>query len=310
MKKLLLASTTALVASAGIAAADVNVTGDGRMGVVFNDALQDKVRLDSRARVRFNLSGETDTGLAFGGWFRAQTAGDAASGNMGQGAGNLFISGDFGRLSFGDVMGAAQGAVGDLHQTSLTGLGFLNENIFFQRDFNGGLFNSGGTNALYTYSIDGFTVHASLGQTNVRDGNNDRIEMGSIGARYEFDGYAIGAGYELTNIDGDNFGHLAIGGEANIDMFSVRATIGRLMQDARGTFTSDHQVGISGSFNVDPDISVSAFVRRDFAADVHIGAGASYDLGGGASLVGGMRYTDFDAGGAQTLADFGVSFSF
>lgn len=309
MKKILLGSAAALVASAGVAAADVSVSGDGRMGVVFNDAAQDKLRLDSRARVRFTLSGETDTGMAFGGWFRAQTAPDSASGNMGTGGANVFISGDFGRLSFGDVAGAAQASVGDLHGIGLTGLGFLNENTYFQRDFNGGILNSGGTNALYTYSFDGFTINASLGQLNVRDGNNDRVEMGSIGARYEFDGFAIGAGYELANIGGDNFGHVALGGEANIDMFSVRATIGRLVQDARGTSTSDHQIGLSGSANID-DITVSAFARRDFARDVHVGAGASYSLGGGASIVGGVRYTSFDAGGGQTVADFGVSFSF
>jgi len=340
MKKLLLA-TTALTLSAGVAAADVALSGDGRMGIVFNDAAENKFRFDSRARVMFTLSGETDTGMAFGGSFRAHTAADAASGNMGMNAATVFISGDFGRLSMGDVAGAVQGAVGDLHGVGLTGLGFTNENVFLQRNFNGGALNSGGTNALYTYSIDGFTLHASIGQLNAGVGSTvfgaaviadaieaglldpvvdaaliaeisaERVEMAGIGARYEFDGFAIGAGYERAKVDDFTAGHGAIGVEGSFDMITVRATYGRAMNDLKGVFASNNQYGISGSATFD-ETTVTAFARRDFGKNTHIGLGGSFDLGGGASIVGGVRNTDFNADGVkgQTVADFGVSFSF
>ncbi|MGL4413330.1 porin, partial [Roseinatronobacter monicus] len=90
MKKLLLA-TTALTLSAGVAAADVSLTGDARMGFIYDG---DDVNLTSRARVTFTLSGETDTGMAFGGSFRADNAAGAAAGT----GGSVFISGAFGRL--------------------------------------------------------------------------------------------------------------------------------------------------------------------------------------------------------------------
>ena len=324
----------------------MGLSGDARMGIAFNDAAENKFRFDSRMRARISFSGETDSGLAFGGNFRIDGAGGpggAASGNMGTTASQVFISGEFGRLSMGDVPGAVQGAVGDLHGVGLTGLGFVNENIFFQRDFNGGAFNSASTNALYTYSIDGFTVHASIGQLNAEFGNTnigdliidalqegldpldpadaliiaeidalaaERIDMAAIGARYEFDGFAIGAGYERAQIDDFTAGHGAIGVEGSFDMITVRATYGRAMNDLRGVFASNDQYGVSVSGSFDAT-TVNAYARRDFGKNEHFGIGASYDLGGGARLQGGVVRTSFDADvSSRTVADFGMGFSF
>jgi len=333
------------------------------MGIKFDDSVENKFAFDSRMRARISFSGETDTGLAFGGNFRIDGAGNAASGNMGTAASQVFISGAFGRLAMGDVAGAVQGAVGDLHGVGLTGLGFENENVFFQRDFNGGALNSGGTNALYTYSIDGFTVHASIGQLNATFGQTglgtaliaaataenvaeaivdagldpldpddaddiadltaavtaatsaeftgNRVEMAGIGARYEFDGFAIGAGYERAKINSFTAGHAAIGVEGSFDMITVRATYGRAMNDLKDVFASNNQYGISASATFDAT-TVSAFARRDFFKDTHIGIGGAYDLGGGARLVGGVRSTDFNDSDrkSETAADFGIAFSF
>ena len=347
MKKLLLA-TTAVALSAGVAAADVGLSGDARMGIKFDDSVENKFAFDSRMRARISFSGETDTGLAFGGNFRIDAAGNAASGNMGNAASLVFISGEFGRLAMGDTAGAVQGAVGDLHGVGLTGLGFKNENAFLRRDFGGSEVGgqNGVTNALYTYSIDGFTLHASIGQLNATDGiagaaefleligllddalafdpddlealeeafegvAGDRIEMAGIGARYEFDGFAIGAGYERAKAGGFTAGHAALGVEGSFEMITVRATYGRAMNDLKDVFASNNQYGISASASFD-EITVSAFGRRDFAKDTHIGLGGAYDLGGGARLVGGVRSTDFNDSDtkSQTVADFGMAFSF
>ena len=62
MKKVLLAST-ALVASAGIAAADVSLSGSAELGIIDDDtATQFHTDID----VTFTMSGETDGGLTFG----------------------------------------------------------------------------------------------------------------------------------------------------------------------------------------------------------------------------------------------------
>ena len=80
MKRALLAST-ALVMSAGIAAAEVSVGGDGRMGVKSTDG--GDIEFSSRVRISFTGSGETDNGLTFGGSIRADNAGGGASGTGG-----------------------------------------------------------------------------------------------------------------------------------------------------------------------------------------------------------------------------------
>jgi len=309
MKKLLLAST-ALVMSAGVAAADVTLSGDGRMGIVYTSGVDNNFRLDSRARVMFTLSGETDTGLSFGANFRAHTAQDAASGNMGLNGATIFIAGDFGRLTMGDTQGAVQAAVGDLHGVGLTGLGFLNENTFIHRNFNGGLGNTGSTNALYSYSIDGLDFYAAVGQTATTP-FGDNVDMYGIGARYELDGFAFGGGYEYLSVGNFSGGHLAIAGEANFEGVSIRATAGRVDSDLRDIVVSRNQLGLSASGTFDAT-TVSAFVRRDFFRDTHYGLGASYDLGGGAAFEGGVRRTSFNAAGvsSQTVADMGLSFSF
>ncbi len=281
MKKLLLAST-ALVASAGIAAADVALSGDGRMGVVYDSDQTNNFMFTSRARVTFTLSGETDTGLAFGGSFRADNADDASSGTDG----SVFISGDFGRLTMGNTNGAAQFVVGNISGVGLTGLGDFQDRTY--------LANPGDRRpiARYDITIDGFTV--ALSYTNPGSALND---VASIGVGYEFDGFSIGVGYENVANGTD---HWIIGGSAEFDGVTVEANYGR-------SGGSD-QYGIGAGYSFD-DIGVNAYYSRNFDGEESFGLGASYDLGGGASLVGGIVRTRTTTP-TSTRADFGISFSF
>ena len=60
MKRAILAST-ALVMSAGIAAAEVSVTGDGRLAVRSMETVNDgELTFDSRMRIKFAAYGESD----------------------------------------------------------------------------------------------------------------------------------------------------------------------------------------------------------------------------------------------------------
>ncbi|MFP5481613.1 MAG: porin, partial [Alphaproteobacteria bacterium] len=170
MKKILLA-TTVLVATTGFAAAEVTLSGDARMGVTYNEAnAGDELAFNSRARVTFTMSGETDGGLSFGASFRADNAAtrlipdgtdadalpDVAGGaNDGQ-AGSVFISGAFGKLSMGDVSSAAENAVGDLVGVGYTGIGDANEMTYISTGDN--------EMALYEYSAGAFTGYFSVGQ--------------------------------------------------------------------------------------------------------------------------------------------------
>ena len=324
------------------------LSGDARMGFVYDG---DDVNLNSRARVTFTLSGETDGGLAFGGSFRADNATGAAAGS----AGSVFISGEFGRLSMGDVDSAALAATGDLFSVGLTGLGDLHEMQYVGRLFNDvdGTANaisaafadangdpvptvvtglSAFPRALYTYSIDGFSVHASVAFDKSRNvtatfptdppvsfGGTANVVEASIGASYELDGFMVAAGYENARIkledfdptvDGTlNLGHATVAAGYTIEGVSIKAIYGRAMDDLADLVEDKNQygLGVSGSFDA---VTVSAYGRRDFAKTQYLGVGASYDLGGGASIRGGVVNTNPKGSSSTTIADFGLAFTF
>ena len=169
MKKLLLA-TSILAGTAGMAAAEITLSGDARMGFLnefFGDS-DDDTAFTSRARVTFTFSGETDGGLAFGASFRADNSAGAANGE----SGSVFMSGAFGKVSFGDVDGAALAAVGQVDGVGLTGLGDRNELTYIA---NGGLDDddvtdfdtftadtlTGDPSVLYEYSTGGIGLFAA-----------------------------------------------------------------------------------------------------------------------------------------------------
>ncbi|SDX30267.1 porin [Roseicitreum antarcticum] len=284
MKNILLAST-ALVLSAGVAAADVTVGGSGRMGVTYDNSAVDKMAFTSRIRISFSGSGETDGGLQFGGSIRAD---NAPAGNAGTG-GSVFIAGDFGRITMGDTSGAAEYIVGDLHGVGLTGIGDLNENAYLS---NGGAVARSAMR--YQYTLDGLKLALSI--DNPGGGN----EVYSIGAGYEFDGFGIGIGHERNNVASANhtIGYVSYS-LSNVDL---KATYG----DATGAVSAQYGLSASATFDA---VGVSAFVRRDFTDLTHYGIGGSYDLGGGAALKGGIVRQELAVGDA-TRADFGIAFDF
>ncbi|MGY6697083.1 MAG: porin, partial [Roseinatronobacter sp.] len=255
MKKLLLA-TTALTLSAGVAAADVALSGNARMGVVYDG---EDFGFNSRLRVQFTLSGETDGGLAFGGSIRADNADGAGGGNVDTGGmtqGSVFISGEFGRLSMGDVAGAAEFIAGDLAGVGVTGLRFLNENTF--------LSNADRAAARYDYSIEGFTFALSADEPRASD-------TYAVAVGYTFEGFGAGVGYEHA---GSGLNHIIGYASASFEGVNIKATYGRASSDlvAAQGFDSRNQYGLSVSGSFD-DVTVTAFGRRDFDSNTHYGLG-------------------------------------
>lgn len=362
MKKVLLA-TTMLVAGASIAAAEVTLSGDARMGLVNNfvhGAGVDATQFTSRARVAFTLSGESDSGLSFGASFRADNAAGAAAGT----AGSVFISGAFGRLSMGDVDGAAQMAVGHVDGVGLTGLGDQNENAFIGAGgFAFGALSgvsaagaatalTGDPTALYTYSAGAFSVFASVTQPNFRVtipagnvadtgfpgapafavGNVVEGDAVAIGAAYELDAYRFSFGYEKMALDrrtpaapalSIDIDHLVLGADATFGQVEVKARYGKADMEANNVAVAEfEQAALSATYTMDA-IGVTGFVResqwslanganlRDVKA---LGLGASYDLGGGATVRGGIVKQSIQVGAAaktsDTAFDLGVAFSF
>ena len=268
MKKILLA-TTLLAATTGFAAAEVTLSGDARMGVIsnFDNAAtaaidESDLQFTSRARVKFTMSGSTDGGLEFGASFRADNAAGAAAGT----AGSVFISGAFGKLSMGDVDDAANSAVGQVSGVGLTGLGDLNEMTYI-----------GGGNdptALYEYSTGDLTIYASVTNPTIPA----TVVAYSVAAKYALGDYTVALGYE-DNDAGTT--HIIAGATATFGAATVKAIYG----SADGVVNGD-PYALSVDYKADA-LTVTAFYADDSklgGAEAY-GLGASYDLGGGASVV-------------------------
>jgi outer membrane protein OmpU len=283
MKKVLLAST-ALVLSAGVAAADVTTSGSGRIGIVDTIA-GDDIAFTSRVRIAFSGAGETSGGLAFGGSIRADNAGNGNSGT----AGSVFISGDFGRLTSGDVSGAPEQAVGDLSGVGLTGLGDYSDMSY--------LSNSGAAvrpAIRYDYSFGDFGVHVSA---------DNPFPAGdqAFGVAVSYSGGLFDAGLGYEAVGDDN--HIIGGVEVAFAGATVKVIYGQA--DVGGVDLT--QVGAS------VDVEFGATTVTAFFSDNEIrggaqeafGVGVDYDLGG-ATLSAGYVDADTDGDGF----DFGISFSF
>lgn len=132
MKKVLFA-TTALIATAGMAAADVTISGYGRFGLDYNDfndkaALGtegfSKTNITSRLRLQFDMSTETDGGVTLGARFRAQAENrdGISSGAVFNGARFFATYGGF-TLGVGNILGAIENAPGLYLETRSTGTG-------------------------------------------------------------------------------------------------------------------------------------------------------------------------------------------
>ncbi len=334
MKKILFA-TTALVMTAGAAAAEVSLAGDGRMGVIYDG---DEWGFTSRARVQFNLSGETDGGLTFGGSFRVNDEGGANFGGRlaSEGArGTVFIAGPFGRLAMGAPAGASEAALGNLHGVGLTGLGDYHDIDYLTGDGVGA--SAWNPTVLYSYTFGDFSFFASATDAHTAGGrvNNPALDSGredygvavawasgdfKVAAGYESSQTALGGGVSLERVE-----QFVIGGDATFGDFTLRAAYvnGERNTGVAAAAADYEELGLSGAATFDL-ITVTAFareVRQDFATvgtlkNRFYGIGASYDLGGGAAMVGGIGHRDMDFGapanreGKETYGDFGVTFRF
>jgi outer membrane protein OmpU len=305
MKKVLFA-TTALIATAGVASADIGISGDGRMGIVNTEATgnnDNETQFNSRIRITFTASGTTDAGIEFGGSVRADNAGatnqqrgtgtanaGTNGGVNGQG-GSVYVSGDFGKITMGDVGSAHESATGDL-----AGVGYtMSAN---EMGYAGGGDDEG---VAWSYSVDNLTLYASMGQPQASSANNES----GFGLSYSMAGVTLGVG---TADDGTKEETSA----------SIRASVAgvgitAIVVDRDNDTSVSGETGLSLSYAVDSNLSVAAFTRSTEnvgAADRdYTGVGFSMNLGGGATLAGG--YTQ-GGGGSNSLdaMDLGLKFAF
>jgi len=281
MKKILLA-TSALVLVAGAAAAEVAVSGNARMGIVYDG---EDAAFSSRVRIVFTASGESDAGFSFGASMRAdQFGGNNAtlgSGGTTNGDSTVFISGGFGKLTMGDAGNAPDALVGQVSGIGFTGLGDLNEIAFLDTDKTG---------VLYEYSAGSLSFALGSGQI---DSVNDTI---SLAVKYSTDAFSVALGYE----DHPLIDQVSALGSATFGGATVKLKLvdRDTAADMAAALSVDYSMGAT-------TLTAFATDNRNFAGQNTVGLGVAYDFGGGASLKAGVADNDTD-----TVAEVGMNFSF
>ena len=235
-------------------------------------------------------------------------------------AGSVFISGDFGTLTMGDVSGAPEAAVGDVSGVGLTGLGDINEMTY--------LSNASATSRSamrYDYSFGDFGVHISADNPVAYPGIADlRTENETYGVAVTYSGdlFSAGLGYETrdgtrgTTGSANGVRDLGVTGDHIIGGVSVdfagatlKAIYGMADISIAGADSEEYdQYGVSIDYTFDATTVTAFYTGGDEELkEEGYGLGVSYDLGGGAAVKGGYVKSETRD---EDAFDFGVSLSF
>lgn len=335
MKKILLA-TTVLTMSAGFAAADMSLSGDGRMGIVSSDG---DMAFSNRIRAKFSGSGTTDAGLTFGGSFRAHEATGAKNGTDG----SVFISGAFGKITMGSVSSGDNAAVGQLSSVGYTGLGSGNS-IAYAAD--GGTIGFGendieiaGTAArvLYTYSAGAVTVNVSTAQIDNTDSTTSGDFYGSssygVGVSYTAGAATLAVGFgsvsatETGTDDEVSLTDTSASASYTMGDSTVKAIFQNKVAEVENVeYISVASMGASVDHKIDV-LTVTAYaLSSEYTSPFYddesyslnrMGLGVSYDLGGGAAFKAGWAQIETAAevdgvavSESGSAFDAGLTFSF
>ncbi|MGR3825577.1 MAG: porin [Salipiger marinus] len=318
MKKILFA-TTALVATAGFAAAEVAITGEAEMGIYNPDTEAQETQFFTDLDVRFTMTGEADNGLTFGATIDLDEAADRSnpgrfeSPNV-QGGENMFVAFGGARLTMGDTDGAVDFAVPEMglaggslndDETGHAGFndadGFLNNivptlagrvldadgNLVNQAGFandSGLAFDGAGDGqvARFDYSYDAFTFSISAEQLNQGD---DKV-------------YAVtdAAGNVLDTINlGSTAWGVGVSYSGDLSGVALTAGLGYQTVDEIGDVTS---LGVTGELT--NGLSLGATYTQ-FNSDIdgfddveHVGLGVGYSMD---AFAVGVNWGQFDQDG-------------
>lgn len=333
MKKVLFA-TTALIATAGMAAADVSMSGYGRFGLDYNSANErvantSETNITSRLRLQFDMSTEADSGVGFNARFRLQSesrdgvvdGGSNPGTTTGSTTGTTAANGarfgvTYGGLAVnvGNIIGAVENAPG-LYTTGTRSAGTGIDGMgFHQLAIKGGswdAYSSGGNgvNGLEVlYSMGGFTGHVSYSKRNGSAGTlgqaNGEDRTGLM-VTYSFSDYYVTAAAQDSSVAANDIVFLAAGGD--FGAFGAKLAYGETDSDESITLEGNMDIGAASNILVwvnSNDAPTSTGVGgRDGTS---FGINYQYDLGGGATFVAG--YVDEADDDNQFQA--GVYFSF
>lgn len=322
MKKILL-TTTALVAFAGAASADVAISGYAEMGIAGGSGVETQFHQD--IDVTFSMTGETDSGLSFGASVDLdETA--AGTNNSDDNGTTVFISGGFGTLTMGDTDGAADWALteagnvgnpGSLADDETGHSGYLGS--YFDGAYDGQIVR-------YDNTFGDFGVAVSLEMDDSVGGNSNGY---ALGLKYNLDlsgtTVALGLGYQsaTSTAAGYSLAGVTVGSGVDIDgiALSAAATFDNGLS-AGLVYTSFDIGGLDGNHiglglgYTTGALSLHANYGQydvDFAGKQSgYGLAVGYDLGGGASVLAAYGHSDNNYTSAVSSNTFsaGLALSF
>ncbi|MCA1336228.1 porin [Pseudooceanicola marinus] len=318
MKKILFA-TTALVATAGYASADITVTGGANMGVKYvEDRAAGETFLYNELDFNIVGSGTTDSGIEFGASIDldASLTDESASQDPGSfdpeayvSSGGLTltigtldgVSDPFGLPDIGfdgvgvddvaeDLMGGALGVKSGANVMVSYTFGDYNFAAAHDGDDNWGVSFDGSVNG-FTFGIayeeanditfDSVTFFGTTFPTETIDVKSTWLNLG-----YSFDAFTVGAFYVDMDIDMTEIGYF---GDPDVDLGS----------------SSEEGYGLSASYTAGDLTVTGVWADSSTADDAAYGIDAAYDLGSGLVLKGGVASVN-----DGTNADLGVIMSF
>ena len=271
MKKIL-AATTALALVGGAAFAEVTVGGDGRFGMEYTSAPEDdapSTTIHQRVRLKFSAMGTTDGGLEFGGSTNIVSGGGAVD------EGSVYLSGGFGKLSFGDN-DTADTLAGGIADVGIKGIGVDDVAESGYRD-------ATADDIRYDHTLGNLTLAVSAGPV----GSSNEY---AVGASFTVADMTVGFGWDRNETT-------SLGVSYTIDAITANAYYAR--RDGGDGMGADVSYGM-GSTTV-----TAVFAQNSTGADAG-GIGISHDLGGGAKVVGGFGQVPDDV----SKAELGMTFEF
>ena len=336
MKKILFA-TTALIATASVAAADVSFSGYGRFGARHLGAGTGTTGVYTRIRLQVDMSTEADNGLVFGARLRhevdswngstntmfsvgpdgvAGTADDTTTfRSHGFNTARFYAKAGGFQLGVGNIFGAIDFMPGNYANTQsssigLSGLGFndlVTGNSVSAAIGSGGwdAYSSKGAGATPNqgveamYSAGDFGGHLSYSKNAA--GTQERL---AAHVSYSFNDWTVALGYQDSNVVGEDILALTVSGK--IGNFGV--DLGYSSVDG----PNDDRIVVRGYADIGAATKLTAYISSDGSTadgqteDMAFGLGVSHSLGGGASIEAGVG-RDFMG---DTNADLGIRFNF
>ena len=293
MKKVLFA-TTALIATAGVAAADVTLSGAAEAILRDTGAAGTDSYIDTSVELDVSFSGTTDAGLSFGATMDIDT-GANTDGTVGDP--EIFVTGAWGTVRVGNITHAADGI----------GLAEVGDGAGAD-DTLESLRGSIASDVSYNFSIDGLSVTLSteVGTDSAQEsaGEGDF----SFHASYAMSGLTVEVGFADDNSTGDTWTGLELGykmGDATLGATFINTDYGNAATRDRSGAGFSVGYAVTDALTVTGVMSSTDGVAAGATSIDDYGVGFAYNLGGGASIVGGMAEEN-----TVDAWDFGIKMSF